>query len=121
MADKDKIVKLEDELLVAIKSSDIGTLDQLLHNDLLFITPDGQTVTKQMDLAAHQSGTMVVEELNATIEQINLIDNTAVVIVVYKAKGKMMGNPIQGRFRYIRIWNSFEGDWKVIGGSCIQI
>ena len=121
MADKNEIIKLEEELLVAIQSSDVGTLDKLLHNDLLFITPDGQTITKQMDLAAHRSGTMVVEELKSTIEQISVIESTAVVIVVYETKGKMLGNSIQGRFRYIRIWNLIVGDWKVIGGSCIQV
>jgi len=121
MADKNEIIKLEKELLVAIQSSDVGTLDKLLHSDLLFITPDGQTIMKQMDLAAHRSGTMIVEELKSTIEQINLIKSTAVVIVVYETKGKMMGNPIQGRFRCFRIWNLIVGDWKVIGGSCIQV
>jgi len=116
-----EILKREDELLEAIKSSDIITLDKLLHNECLFIMPDGKAITKQMDLAAHRSGAMVVEELKSTIEQIKLIESIAVVIVVYETKGKMLENPIQGRFRYIRIWNSFEGDLKVIGGSCVQI
>ena len=121
MTDKEEIIKLEDKLLRAIKSSDINTLDRLLHNDLLFIAPNGQTVTKQMDLDSHRSGTMIVEELKSTIEQINFIESTAVVIVIYETKGKMLGTPIQGRFKYIRIWNLFGGDLKVIGGSCIQI
>lgn len=121
MIDKDQILKLEDELAKAIQSSNNYTLDKLLHTDLLFISPNGETITKEMDLAFHRSGTMVVEELNPAIEQINLIENTAVVVVVYDTKGKMLGNPIQGRFRYIRIWSSFDGNLKVIGGSCIQL
>ncbi|ULQ56923.1 nuclear transport factor 2 family protein [Flavihumibacter rivuli] len=121
MINKEQIIKLEDELVKAIQSSDIVTLNKLLHPDLLFILPGGQTITKEMDLASHRSGTMIVEELNPTIEQINLIDSTAVVIVVYDTKGKMQGTPIQGKFRYIRIWSSINGDLKVIGGSCIQL
>jgi len=62
-----------------------------------------------------------VEELKSTIEQINTIESTAVVIVIYTTKGKMLGTPIEGRFKYNRIWRSFSGDWKVIGGSCIQL
>jgi ketosteroid isomerase-like protein len=118
---KEDIVKLEHELIEAIKSSDVNAIDRLLHDDLLFIAPNGQTITKQMDLASHRSGTMVVEALKPTIEQINFIGMTAVVVVVYDTKGKMMGNPIEGKFRYIRFWNSMNGNWKVIGGSCIQI
>jgi ketosteroid isomerase-like protein len=121
MIDKDQIIQLEDELVKAIQSSDIATLDKLLHPDLLFILPNGQVITKEMDLASHRSGTMVVEELNSTIEQINLIESTAVVIVIYDTKGKMLGNSIQGKFRYIRIWSSIDGNLKVIGGSCIQL
>ena len=118
---RDAIIKMEDQLLEAIKTSDIDTLDKLLHHDLLFITPSGQVITKQMDLASHRLGTMVVEELVPTIEQINLIENTAIVIVVYETKGKMLGNPIQGRFRYLRNWSIFDGQWKVISGSCTQL
>lgn len=121
MIDKDQIIKKEDEIAKAIQSSDIATLDKLLHPDLLFILPNGQTITKEMDLASHRSGTMIVEELNPTIEQINLIENTAVVIVVYDTKGKMLGSPIQGKFRYLRIWSLLDGNLKVIGGSCIQL
>ncbi len=53
-----------------------------------------------------------------TIEQINLIENTAIVIVVYETKGKMLGNPIQGRFRYLRNWSIFDGQFAALANSC---
>ena len=49
-----------------------------------------------MDLDSHRSGTMVVEALMSTIENISFIETTAVVVVVYDTKGKMLGNPIEG-------------------------
>jgi hypothetical protein len=115
------IRSLEDELLNAIKASDIPALDRLLHDDLLFIAPNGSLVTKALDLASHRAGTMIVDELSSTIEQIRLIDDTAIVIVVYNTRGRMMGIPITGKFRYIRIWKRFSGQAKVIGGSCAQV
>lgn len=118
---KEQIIEAENQLLEAIKKSNVSTLDKMLHDDLLFITPDGQTITKAMDLHAHRSGTMVVEEVLPTIELINLIEDTAIVVVVYQSKGKMVGNPIEGTFRYIRIWRLFNESWKVIGGSCTQL
>lgn len=121
MNTKNEIIKLENKLLEAIKISDVETLDHLLHNDLLFVTPQGQTVTKQMDLDAHRSGLMVVIDMQSTIDQINLIGNSAVVTVIYKTKGIMMGNPIEGNFKYIRIWNLFDDGFKVIGGSCMMV
>jgi hypothetical protein len=33
----------------------------------------------------------------------------------------MRGHPIEGRFRYIRIWKQFEDGWKVLGGACSML
>lgn len=118
---KSDITTLETNLIEWIKTSDTAKLDKVLHDDLLFITPDGQTVTKAMDLDAHRSGGMVVERLDITMEQVNIIGDTAVSVVSYDSKGSMMGTPIEGRFRYIRIWKQFEDGIKVIGGSCTAV
>jgi ketosteroid isomerase-like protein len=118
---KEEITKSEENLLKAIKASDINVLDELLHDDLLFITPDGQTITKVMDLDSHRSGTMIVDEISSNIELINFIEDTAIVVVVIETKGKMLGQPIEGKFRYLRVWKLFSDNWKVIGGSCTKL
>jgi len=96
-------------------------LEKILHDDLLFIAPNGQMVNKQMDLTAHRSGEMEVEQLTANFERINIMGDNAVVVVVYNTKGRMLGKAIQGQFRYIRIWKMFADGPKVIGGSCCQV
>jgi hypothetical protein len=118
---RSRIVELENKLVEGIKKSDVIFLDKALHDDLLFLTPDGRVVTKAIDLASHKAGDMVVEQLRPAIEQINIIDDTAVVIVVYDTKGIMLGNPIEGKFRYVRIWKQFDDGLKVIGGSCFKL
>lgn len=118
---KEQIVKAENNLIDAMKINDVDALDDLLHDDLLFITPDGQTITKKMDIDSHKSRTMIIEKINPTIEKINLIEDTAIVTIVIDTKGKMLGQPIEGKFRYIRFWKLFENKLKVIGGSCTQI
>lgn len=118
---KEQIIEAENNLIEAMKINDVETLDQLLHDDLLFITPDGQTITKKMDLDSHKSKTMIIEEIIPTIEKINLIEETAVVTIVFNTKGKMLGTPIAGKYRYIRFWKLVESTLKVIGGSCTPI
>jgi ketosteroid isomerase-like protein len=115
------IIDLENKLIEGIKASDIAFLDEVLHDDLLFVAPTGQVITKAVDLASHKSGEMVVEHIKPTIEEINIIDDTAIVVVVYDAKGSMLGNPIEGQFRYIRVWKQFQEGLKVIGGSCCRL
>ena len=118
---KTDIIELENRLVAGIKTSDLTFLDKVLHDDLLFLTPNGQTINKAMDLASHKAGEMIVERIISTIEEINIIGDTAVVVVVYDTKGIMLGNPIEGKFRYIRLWKQFPDGLRVIGGSCCQL
>ena len=118
---KSEIIELEQKLIEGIKTSNVQFLDKILHDDLLFLAPNGQVITKAIDLASHRAGEMVVDAITSTIEEIKIIDDTAIVVIVYDTKGKMLGNPIQGKFRYIRIWKSFNDGYKVIGGSCFKL
>jgi ketosteroid isomerase-like protein len=115
------ITEIEEKLLKAIQSSNINFLENILHNDLLFLLPSGEILTKEMDLHSHRSGEMIVERIVPTLEELKIFEDTAIVIIVYETKGKMLGNPIEGKFRYLRIWKNFPDGLKVIAGSCVQI
>jgi hypothetical protein len=43
---KEEIIESENKLIQGIKTSDIELLDKFLHDDLLFLAPNGQAVTK---------------------------------------------------------------------------
>lgn len=115
------VVNAEIELLTAIKKADVLALENILHDDLLFNLPDGNTITKEFDLASYRSGKMKVDALEAADQIINLIDDTAVVAVTVSLKGSFDNNPINAIFRYIRVWKQFDESLKVIAGSCIQL
>ena len=118
----DQIIRrYEQSLLNAMLAHDVSQLDQLLHDDLLFITPDGSTITKQMDLDAHRSGAMVIERIQTTVEKISIIDDVAVVVLRMETKGSMMGTAIDGQFRYIRVWQKLNERYCVVAGSCTMI
>ncbi|MCP2027962.1 ketosteroid isomerase-like protein [Flavobacterium sp. HSC-32F16] len=118
---KDSIVTAEIELLTAIRNSDIAVLDKTLHDDLLFNMPDGQTITKEFDLNSYRSGKMKVHSLEASDQIINVIHDSAVVTVTVSLKGTYDNNPINGVFKYIRVWKKIDDDLKVIAGSCVQL
>lgn len=118
---KELITQLEQSLVEAIKDNDVRFLDQALHDDLLFIAPNGQLITKVMDLDSHRAGEMIVEQITVTIEDISIIDDTAIVVIVYDTKGTMLGKPIEGKFKYIRVWKRFAEGFKVVGGSCLRL
>ncbi len=114
---KTVITKLENQLLTAIQNRDIKFLNELLHDDLLFVIPTGQTVTKEMDLANLESGNLKIDHISSEEQTINLIEDCAIVSVVINLKGSYLDQPIDGKFKYIRTWKQFENNWKVIGGA----
>tara|TARA_R110000868_G_scaffold211928_2_gene461941 strand:+ start:374 stop:745 length:372 start_codon:yes stop_codon:yes gene_type:complete len=118
---RDEVIKLELQLIDAIKSGDTVFIEKVLHDDLLFLAPNGQVITKKMDLASHHSGEMIVEHLIAEFEDFKIVDDTAISIVVYDTKGTMLGSPIHGQFRYIRNWKLFADGIKVISGACLKV
>lgn len=114
------IVNVEIELLTAIKNADVLALERILHDDLLFNLPDGQTITKEFDLNSYRSGKMKIDVLEASDQVINVIDDVAVVGVTVLLKGKYNDSPFDGVYRYSRVWKQFGENLKVIAGSCVQ-
>lgn len=121
LVNEQKILEVEKQLLEAMKKSDIKTLDQLLHDDLLFVLPSGEVITKEMDLETHKSGNLVFEEITSSIDSIKQIGENAVVTLSLKIAGKMLEQNFEGNFRYLRVWKMFDNQLKVIAGSGVAI
>lgn len=121
MITNDDIITCENELLQAMKDCNLTSLNDILHDDLLFNGPDGETITKTMDIAAYQSGNMIVNDLKASNQQISILGDNAIVAVTVELKGEFMRQSIGGIFRYIRVWKKVDNRLKVIGGGCTPI
>lgn len=118
---KSDILAQEDKLCKAMIAGDITRLEELLHNDLLFIIPSGQAINKEIDLNTYRDGALKVKKITPVIETLNLIGDTAIVILSMDLSGSYQGETFEGKYRYIRIWKKFESGIKVIGGSGIAI
>lgn len=118
---REDIIEVENKLFSAQLVSNVEILDELLHDDLIAVTPTGQIVTKEMDLNSHRTKTMIIEDASTEIDEIKITADTALSIVTMNAKGKVMGMPFEGEFRYFRVWKLFDGKLKVIGASFMQL
>lgn len=114
-------LQAEKQLLSAMKTADLAVLDELLHDDLLFMLPGGETITKQKDLEVYRSGEFKIETIESVIEQVRIVENNAVITLINEIRGNYQNNPFAGRFKYIRIWANFNGQLKVIAGSGTQL
>ena len=115
----ENVLAYENRFYKAMKESDTTMLDLLLHDDLLFIIPTGEVITKEQDLKNYKEGIIEIEELIPETESLNIIEDTAVITLTIVLKGKFRGDSFETQYRYIRFWKSVENELKVIGGSCI--
>nr|WP_199162268.1 nuclear transport factor 2 family protein [Elizabethkingia sp. ASV34] len=115
----ENVLAYENRLYKAMKESDTIMLDLLLHDDLLFIIPTGEVITKEQDLKNYKEGIIEIEELIPETESLNIIQDTAVITLTIALKGRFRGDSFETRYRYIRFWKNIENELKVIGGSCI--
>ena len=116
-----QIIAKENELLGAMTTNDVARLDDLLHDDLLFNGPDGSTGTKAMDLANYRSGNIQLRTVEASDRLLSAIGDDVVVAVTVAIQGSYLGQAVDGRFRYLRVWKRFDGRWRVIGGSVVAL
>jgi hypothetical protein len=116
-----EVVAREDALLGAITTNDIALLDDLLHDDLLFNGPDGQTGTKAQDLANYRSGGIQLRRADASDRLVRPIGDVVVVAVTVVLEGSYLGVRVDGRYRYLRVWQRSGETFRVIGGSVVAM
>lgn len=118
---KADILVYEEKLYEAMKNENLTILNDLLHDDLLFTLPSGQTVTKIMDLESYKEGKLKLHQITPTVEALNIIDDSAIIVLNMELSGKFDHEPFKAKFKYIRFWKKFDDGIKVIGGSGMVI
>lgn len=116
-----EIVRRENALLTAVTTNDVVLLDDLLHDDLLFNGPDGQTGTKALDLANYRSGGIQLSRAEARDRSMSAIGDDVVVAVTVTLEGSYLGFRVDGSYRYLRVWKQVGGAWRVIAGSVVAM
>lgn len=118
---KKEIIEKEEELRLAMIASDVEKLDELIDDSLVFVMPDGNLGTKQMDLAAHNSKLQKISEMTQSEQIINIYDKSAIVNVKANLVGTYGDIPITGTYRYTRVWTKINDKFKIVAGSVTLI
>lgn len=113
----EEIVAAEAAIRAAQLSADVGALDALIADELLFTGPDGEIGTKAQDLQAHGSGMVrfrehVPEELRVR----RLGPDVALSALRARIVVEVDGETVRGVVRYTRAWTLEGGRWRVAGG-----
>ena len=116
-----QVIDSERNLLEAMRTNNVKLLDRLLHDDLLFNGPNGETATKAADLTNYRSGNINLHTVESSDRMLSAIGDDVVVAVTVEIKGNYLGQDVDGKFRYLRVWKLFDDDWKVIAGSVVAL
>lgn len=116
-----RITECEKRFLEAIKTKDLDTLDELIHEDVLFLLPNGHTLTKPQVLDNYREGNIMISMSTSSEIKMNVIGDTAVITLNIELQGRYFDQVINSHFRYLRVWKLFFGHWKVIAVSGVKL
>lgn len=122
MSIRREIEQAEERLRQAMLTSDVARLDKLLGDTLIFTNQDGARLSKADDLAAHQSGQLKIDRLDAKGEPIiRVLTDCAIVCVSIELAGTYDGSPFSGVFAYTRFWHHDDDRWQIAAAHCSSV
>lgn len=111
-----EILACEAELRLAQLTGDVGALDRLLDDALVFTNIDGTLAGKSDDLSLHRSGRLRITRMDPSDRHLLHLGATSVVSVRMNAEAIMNGVPVRATLRYTRVWHKRTGGWRLVAG-----
>ncbi len=119
--ERNEILGLEERLRVAMLTSNVTELDDLLDERLLFVGPEGSVYSKADDLELHRSGTTQFAHIELIDIQIQRHESVAITVVLANLAGMFRGITFEGTSRYTRTWILGSQGWRVVSGSLCAV
>jgi len=116
MGIESEIVDREAELRQAQLASDVGLLERLLDDALVFTNFDGTLATKDDDLSMHRSGRLRITRMDPLESHMLHLGQTSVVSVKMDAAAILDGARMAAVLRYTRIWHKKHDEWRLVAG-----
>ncbi|MGF1909765.1 nuclear transport factor 2 family protein [Vibrio kasasachensis] len=118
-----EVINAEHRLKASMVASDTVVLDELLADSLVFINHFGHRVSKQDDIALHQSGLLSIASIELSDLQVEPHGNCVLVYVNAEIAGTYDGADANGRFVFSRVWLKKDGKLQVVSAhstSCLS-
>jgi len=117
-----EIDQLEESWRKAILNADIPAMDALLADDYMAITASGTLQTREETLARMRSGRLHFTSLELSDRKVRFYGTTALVTSLATVSGSNAEGPVEGNFRYTRVYVRNEhGVWKIVSFEASRI
>ena len=109
------IRQLEAQLSKAVVVADAAVFDRLLADDFTHTSHSGQFRNKAEWMADLRRGGTKYASFNTNDLSVRVYGDTAVVTGRSTPSGtNSHGHPIEGQYRYLRVWIQRDGHWQVV-------
>lgn len=116
------IDKLEDRWRDAMVASDVSTLEALLADDYIGITPNGTLQTKDETVRNLRSGLLHFQSLELTDRKVRFYGSTALVTSRAEVSATGPSGNFSGSFRYTRVYALMpNGSWQIVSFEASRI
>ncbi len=116
-----QIENLEQDWRRALLAENVSAMDHLLADDYLGVTANGTLETKADVLAMRRAGTIHLSEFNLSDLKVRVYGDTAVVTSKAELTGTNGGTDISGHYRYTRVYNRRNGEWRIVSFEASRI
>jgi len=119
--DEGRLLALENAWNQAEQNKDVGTLDQLLAPQLVYIDYDGSLQSKQEFLATARATDLHPEQITNEQQSAHVFGDCAVITGVYRERGIYKGKPYTRRGRFTDTWVKINGTWQCVASQSTLI
>ena len=116
-----EVRKVHSERLRALAKSDVATLDQIVGNDLVYISPVGKVQTKAEIVTDLKSGVLKVSSIEQGDENVRVYGNTAVVTYLTTSKFVDNGKDYNNRIRSTSVYVKRHGRWQLVSQQMTRV
>jgi ketosteroid isomerase-like protein len=117
-----EIDQLEDEWRNAVVNSDTKTMDSLLADDYMAITPAGTLRSRDETLKNMSSGNEHFTSLTITDRKVRFYGTTAVVTSLATIQASTSGGQVVGDYRYTHVYvRNAQGQWKIVSSEASHV
>lgn len=98
----------------ALLANDIAALDDMLHDQVRFVGPDGVTINKRQDIDAHRRGELVFSAVDQLERDTQVIDSVGITRAELRLVGTVAGDPVDVTLVYTRTWLPSAAGWLIV-------
>ena len=114
MSTKKEILALEDKRYAAMTSGDLASLEELLHDRLLYTHSSGMMDTKASWLLSMKSGKTRYKSVKCIDQQVRILGDVALVTGKGHIEAEINGQPRTLRLMFLNAWAKTPQGWKFV-------